>query len=114
LIYLRNDGSKDFLRQKVISYEANERYFPQSNKLAKIFNLTIMDKARCMLSDTSLTSKLWPCAVIYNDLHHSALEYHKKPNDDYGYSSDFSKLYVFGSICYALQPSKFLHELKER
>ena len=24
------------------------------------------------------------------------------------------KLYVFGSICYALQPSKLLHKLEER
>ena len=30
------------------------------------------------------------------------------------FSSDFSKLYVFGSICYALQPPKLLHQLEER
>jgi hypothetical protein len=32
----------------------------------------------------------------------------------FGDSSDFSKLYVFGSICYALQPSKLPHKLEER
>jgi hypothetical protein len=45
---------------------------------------------------------------------HSALDNHKRPNDVYGDSSDFSKFYVFGSICYALQPSKLLHKLEER
>ena len=42
LVYLRNDGAKDyktkvlqdFLRQEGISHEATERYCPQSNGLA--------------------------------------------------------------------------------
>jgi hypothetical protein len=29
------------------------------------------------------------------------------------FSSDFWKLYVFGSICYALRPSQLLHKLEE-
>ena len=69
-----------------------------------------MDKVRCMLIDENLTPKLW----LYNNLPHSALDNHKSPNDAYGDSSDFSKPYIFGSICYALQPSKLLHKLEER
>jgi len=77
-----------------------------------------MDKVRCMLIDANLTPKLWPYAahyvvLIYNNLPHSALDNHKSPNDAYEYSSDLSKLYVFGIICYALQQSKLLHKLEE-
>jgi hypothetical protein len=72
-----------------------------------------------MLIDANLTPKLWHHAahyavLIYNNLLHSALDNHKSPNDAYGDLSDFLKLYVFGSICYALQPSKLLHKLEER
>ena len=127
LVYLRKDGAKDyktkvlqdFLRQEGISHEVTERYCPQSNGLAERLKLTIMDKVCCMRIDANLTPKLWPyaahCAVlIYNNLTHSALDKHKRPNDAYGDSSDFSKLYVFGTICYALQSLKLLHNLEER
>jgi len=127
LVYLRKDGAKgyktkvlqDFLRQEGISHEVTERYCPQSNGLAERLNLTIMDKVRCMLIDANLTPKLCPYAahyavLVYNNLPHSALDNHKSPNDAYGVSSDFSKLYVFVSICYALQPSKLLNNLEER
>jgi hypothetical protein len=119
LVYLRNDGAKDyktkvlqdFLRQERIRHEVTERHCPQSNGLAERINLTITDKVRCMLIDANLTPKLWPYAAhyvvpIYNNLPHSALDNHKRPSDAYRDSSDFSKLYVFGSICYGLQPSK--------
>jgi len=110
---------KSFLRQEGISHDVTERYCPQSNGLAERLNLTIMDKVCCMLIDTNLTPKLWPYAahypvLIYNNLPHSALDNHKSPNDAYGDLSDFSKLYVFGSICYDLQPSKLLHNLEAR
>jgi transposase InsO family protein len=127
LVYLRNDGAKDykmkvlqdFLRQEGISHDVTERYCPQSNGMAERLNLTIMDKVCCMLIDANLTLKLWPYAayyavLIYNNLPHCALDNHKSPNDAYGDSSDFSKLYLFRSICYALQPSKLLHRLEER
>jgi hypothetical protein len=39
---------------------------------------------------------------------------HKSLNDAYVDSSDFSKLYVFDSISYVLQPFQFLHKLEER
>jgi len=62
-IYLTKDGAKDyktkvpqdFLRQEGISHEVNERYCPQSNRLAEGLNLTIMDKVRCMLIDANST-----------------------------------------------------------
>jgi hypothetical protein len=72
-----------------------------------------------MLIDANLKPKLWPYAahsavLFYNNIPHSALDNHKSLNDAYGESSDFSKLYVFGRIWYAPQPSKLLHELQER
>jgi hypothetical protein len=78
-----------------------------------------MDKVCCMLIDLSLTFKVSPYAadyavLIYTRLPDSALDNHKSPNGAYGDSSDFSNLYVFGSIYYALQPSKLLHKLEER
>jgi len=127
LVYLRNDGAKDykmkvlqdFLGQEGISHEVTERYCPQTNGLAERLSLTIMDKVCCMLIDANLTPKLWPYAahyavLIFNNLPHSALDNHKSPNDAYGDSSDFLKLYVLGSIYYALQPSKLLHKLENR
>ena len=73
LVYLRNDGAKDykqkalqdFLLQEGISHEVTERYCPQSNGLAERLNLTIMDKYRSMLIDANLTPKLWPYAALY-------------------------------------------------
>jgi len=73
LVYLRNDGVKDykpkvlqeFLRQEGISHEVTERYCPQSNGLAERLKLTIMDKVRYMLIDANLTPKLWPYAAHY-------------------------------------------------
>jgi len=66
LVYLRNNGAKDyktkvlqdFLRQEEIIHEVIERYCPQSNGLAERLNLTIMDKVRCMLIDANLIPKL--------------------------------------------------------
>jgi len=101
LVFLRNDGAKDyktkelqdFLRQEGISHEVTERYCPESNGLAGRLNLTIMDKFRCMLIDANVTPKLWTNAAqyavpIYNNLPHSTLDNHKSTNDAY----DFSKL----------------------
>ena len=72
-----------------------------------------------MLFDANLTPKLWPYAghyavLMYNNVPHPALDNQQSPNDGYGDASDFSKLYVFASICYALQASKLLHKLEER
>jgi hypothetical protein len=110
---------QDFPRQEGISHGITETYCPQSNGMAERLNLTIMDKFHCMLIDANLTPKLWPYAahyavLIYNNLPYSSLGNHKIPNDAYGESSDVAKLYVFGSICYALQPSKLLQKLEER
>jgi len=97
-----------FLLLEGISHEVTERYCLQSNGLAERLNLTIMDKLPCMLIDANLTPKLWPYAahyavLIYNNLPHFALDNHKSPNDAYGDASDFLKLFVFGSVYYALQ-----------
>jgi hypothetical protein len=137
LVYLRNDGAKDyrtkvlqdFLRQEGISHEVTERYcktfyakresvtshhhdanltrFAACWTWLSRLNLTIMDKVRCMLIDANLRPKLWPYAAHYavlicNNLPHSALYNHKSPNDAYRDLSDFSKLYIFDSTCYAL------------
>jgi len=116
LIYLRNDGAKDykkvlqdFLREDGITYEVTERHCPESNGLAERMNLT----------DGNLTLKLWLYAahyamLMYDNIPHPALDNHKSPNDAYGDSSDFSKPYVFGSICFALEPSQLLYKLKKR
>jgi hypothetical protein len=73
----RNDGAKDyktkvlqdFLRKEGIIHEVTEKCCPQSNEMAEILNLTIIDKVRCMLIDANSTPKLWPYAS------HSALIY---------------------------------------
>jgi hypothetical protein len=104
---------------KGISHEVAKRHCPRSSGLAERLNLTIMDKVRCILIDTNLTPKLWTCAahyavLIHNNLPHSALDNHKSPSNAYEDSSDFSELYVFGSICCPLRPWKLLHKLEER
>ena len=47
---------------------------------------------------------------VYFNLPHPALGNHKSSNDADVGSSNFSKLYVFSGICYALSPSKLLHD----
>jgi transposase InsO family protein len=100
LVYLRNVRAKDyqakvlqdFLREEGISHEVTEKYCPQSNGLAERLNFTTMDKFRCMLIDANFGSQALPsfCPRYPQELH------------------------IFGSICYALQPSQLLHKLEER
>jgi len=79
----------------------------------------MMEKVRCMLINANLISKVLPYAadyavLLYNNLPHSALDKHKRPNGDNGDSSEFWKLYVFSTIWYSLQLSKVLLKLEDR
>jgi hypothetical protein len=78
-----------------------------------------MDKFFCILIDAKLTPELLSYAahysmLVYDNFRHSAFDNHKSPNDVHGHSPDLSKLDVFGSICFALQPPQFLHKLQEK
>jgi len=62
-----------------------------------------------------LDPKLWPYAVhyvvlLFNSFPRTAFDNHNSPNNAYGDSYDFSKLYVLVRISHTLQPSKLLQK----
>ena len=66
-------------------------------------NLTIIDKVLCrLIHKKTLFQALALCendfVVVYNKPTYSALDNHNSPNNAYGESSDFSKIYILGGI----------------
>jgi len=114
LVYLRNDGAKDYKTESTarLSTPRGNQSWGYRNILPSI-KWTGRDSQRHHHGQGLLHAAHY-AVPIYNNLPHSALDNHKSPNDVYGDSCNFSKLYVFGSICYALQPSKLLHKLEEK
>ena len=73
LAILLTDGGKEyvnelmstFLLQKGIKHQRTVPYSPQQNGQAERRNLTIMQVARCVLSESGLPDNYWPHAVRY-------------------------------------------------
>eukprot|EP00253_Pinus_taeda_P034717 PITA_34717 len=84
-------------------------YTPQQNGVAKRMNRTLLERARCMLSNAGLPKELWTEAVatacyVINRSPSKAIDC-KVPQEVWkGHPCDYSKLRVFGCDAYALVP----------
>ena len=79
---------------------------PQQNRVAERMNRTILEKVRCILSNTGLGKEFWAEAVVYayhliNRLSSTSIEgrtpmemWTGKP------ATDYNSLHIFGSIVY--------------
>ena len=50
---------RKFLKVKGIRHQTTASYCPQQNGVAERANRTIIEKARCLLHDSSLNNKFW-------------------------------------------------------
>ena len=69
--HLRTDSRMEFCSMEFDQFCKNEgivghhtvRYTPQQNRVAERMNRTLLEKARCMLSNTGLSNCFWAEAV---------------------------------------------------
>ena len=111
---LRTDNGLEFCDRNFKSFCENEgiaRHHtvvstPQQNGVAERMNRTIMEKVRCMLSNSGLPKDFWAEAVstacyLVNRSPHTSLEF-KTPEEVWsGNTTDYSNLKVFGCPAYA-------------
>ncbi|XP_018403755.1 PREDICTED: retrovirus-related Pol polyprotein from transposon TNT 1-94 [Cyphomyrmex costatus] len=68
---LRSDNGREYINQRLLKFLKNNGikhqttvpYTPQQNGLAERINRTIVEKARCLLQDASLSNEFWAEAV---------------------------------------------------
>lgn len=83
---------------------------PHQNGVAERFNRTVMDKARCMIFDSSFHKQMWGEAVLtatylINRIPTSVLPDNMTPSERwYGYKDDLKKIHIFGCTAHALIP----------
>eukprot|EP00253_Pinus_taeda_P020671 PITA_20671 len=114
---LRTDNGGEFTSKEFDSYCKDagiERHkttvnTPQQNGVAERMNRTLLERARCMLSNAGLPKELWTKAVatacyVINRSPSTTIDC-KVPQEVWtGHPCDYSKLRVFGCDAYALVP----------
>lgn len=81
------------------------KYTPQQNGVAEWMNQTLLEKARCMLSNVGLARRFWAEAVTtacyqFNRSPYTGIDC-KTPHEVWtGRSADYSNLRVFGCTAY--------------
>ncbi|TYK10877.1 Retrovirus-related Pol polyprotein from transposon TNT 1-94 [Cucumis melo var. makuwa] len=112
--YLRTDNGLEFVNNKFnhfcksdgITRHFTVTYTPQQNGLAERFNITIMERTRCLLTNASLPLKFWGKAVqtacyLINRSPSTALNL-KTPQEVWtGKAPSLEHLRVFGCATYA-------------
>jgi len=88
----------EFCRDEGISRHHTFRETPQQNRVVEQTNSTLLEKARCMLSNAKLPNSSWPqavCTVVYL-VNRSAIAIDCKTLNDVlsGTPADYSKLYL--------------------
>jgi hypothetical protein len=114
----KSDNGTEFTNSKVkelftssgIEHLLSAPYTPEQNGLIERINLTILNKIRCILTESNTTKELWPEALlastyIYNRTPHSALGYKTPYEERYNTKPDISNLKIFGSISYYRNPN---------
>lgn len=91
-----------FLNKSGILHQRSNPYTPEQNGLCERFNRTVVEKARCMLSDANLSKEFWAEAsstavYLQNRTVAAALNYKTPYELWYGTKPDISHIRVFGS-----------------
>jgi hypothetical protein len=124
---LRSDGAKEFtesldlkqfLSNEGVEHESTVRYVPEMNGIAERINRTILDMARCMLIHANISSRFWPQSVLYATHIYNRIPHSKTGARPFDVlmkgSSDYSKLKIFGSVCYAVLPNEIRKKFDDK
>lgn len=109
-----NNAMKQLCAEKGIKYELTIPGTPELNGVAERMNRTCLEKARCLLLDSSLSKRFWieaTMTAIYliNRCPTRAIDENKVPAELwYGVSQDLSKLRVFGCVVFVKKPKEQL------
>lgn len=104
-----SDKFESFLSEHGIVHQTTVAYNSQQNGVSERMNRTIMEKVRCMLSESGLPKSLWAEAVntsvyLINRSPSSAIDY-ELPEERWGQKKvSVDHLRVFGSRCVVLVP----------
>ena len=111
---LRMDNGGEFTSlefEKYCKYEGIVRhktnvYTPQQIGVAECMNMTLLERARSMLSNANLGQELWAEAACYliNWSPSLAIDCKIPKKVWIGYPSDYSNMKIFGCEAYALTP----------
>ncbi|XP_045452164.1 uncharacterized protein LOC123661222 [Melitaea cinxia] len=106
-----NKNFSDYLKREGIVHQSTVPYCPQQNGVSERLNRVLLDKVRCMLSESGLCQRYWGEAVmtaIYlkNRSPTTALAGRMPEEVWTGSKVDLSHLRVFGCIAYCLIPSQ--------
>ncbi len=104
-----NNVFEEYCKEKGIMCEHTVPYTPQMNGKAERLNRTLVEKARCLLEDSSLSKKYWDEAIQC-----AAYQLNCCPNYEqkipaelwYGKTADYMKMRAFGSLVHVLIPSQ--------
>ena len=121
---LRSDGGGEYLNEKFLTYlrdagivkQTTPPYTPAQNGIAERANRTIMETARCMLSDSGLGTEFWGYAVlaathILNRMP-SRVHQNKSPVENWaGVRPSIAHFRVFGSSVHVLVPAETRRKL---
>ena len=110
---LRTDNGLEFVEKKFLNYCLKHGIVrhrtcvgrPQQNGVAERMNKTLLERARCMLSQAKLGKHFWAEAVstacyLVNRSPHSALNFKSPQEVWYGSPVNYSNLRVFGCPAY--------------
>lgn len=94
---------ENYMKQCGIIHQKTNPYTPQQNGLCERYNRSVVEKARCLLSDAQFEKMLWAEAVhtaVYLKNRSPAAGIHQKTPFELwmGYKPDVSHIRVFGSI----------------
>ncbi|KAL1455732.1 hypothetical protein WDU94_009805 [Cyamophila willieti] len=101
----------NFTTQKGILLQTTVPYTSQQNGVSERMNRTLMDKARCMISDSDLSKEMWGYAVLsaaylLNRSPTNALN-GETPSDRWFGETDLSKIRIFGcKLWYSILPKR--------
>lgn len=112
--YLRTDNGLEFLNEKFnnlwkisrINRHLTADGNPQQNDFVERFNRTILEKVKCMLSNSKLPRTFWGEAVnttlyLINRSPSTALNFKTRQEVWSGHPPNFKHLRVFGCAAYA-------------
>ncbi len=104
-----------YFKEHGITHQLTAGYTPQQNGAAERFNRTLVERARSMLIDAGLPTRMWGEAVMAANYLRNRLPVRDKDSTPWqllvGEQPDLSHLRAFGARAYVLTPQQFRTKL---